>query len=334
MDRLSGRKRTILGAVIIEYVSSVEPVASETILQNFSLGVSSATVRNEFAELSELGYLQKPHTSAGRIPSDQGYRFFVDHMMNVEKPGVEEMRHVRRVTEHGDVLQNVLRESVRFLSRSTQLLSGATIAGRTQVKVRHGVVSALGPDRALLVLVLDNGHVENRLIELPIGVTLEQVGAANELVLSEVVGLTLKSLQTLRVANPDRLIQALVGTLKTVAKELSKGVVVTAGEELLLNQPELKRNELIFPQLIAALEEDDVLMRSLSHTPTEVTIGAENEDERLRAFSVIRSSFSIGEEPVGSVAVIGPTRLNYSRNLGYVEFIAKAVSDMLTRMSS
>lgn len=333
MDELSPRKKLILGAVVYEYVDSVEPVASDAILHKYDLGVSSATVRNEFADLSELGYLAKPHTSAGRIPSDKGYRYFVDFMRAPEAVRDEDARQVRKVTQDGDVLQVVLRDAVRLLSRSTMLLSGATISRNREIKVRHAVISAMGPEKALMVLVLDNGHVENRMIDLAGGTTLEQIGEANYLVSELVVNRNLKEIQQLKANN---ILKGPVATalnaIKAVAKDLTKGKVLTEGQEFLLGQPEMQRDERVLSQLVDALHDDEGLYNQMSDSAGELTIGTENPDERLQPFTIIRRKFFVGDVEAGTVAVVGPTRLNYNRNLSYVEFTAQAISDMLNRI--
>ncbi|MBL8047228.1 MAG: heat-inducible transcription repressor HrcA [Chthonomonas sp.] len=333
MDELSPRKKMILGAVVVEYIDSTEPVASETVLNKYNLNVSSATVRNEFADLSELGYLAKPHTSAGRIPSDRGYRYFVDFMRQPQDVGADDHAKMRKVTRDGDVLQTVLRDTIRLLSRSTMLLSGATISRNTKIKVRHAVISALGPGSALLVLMLSNGHVENRMVELPAGTTLEQIGECNHLVSELVSGKTLREVMALKSAAPGvGPLATVLSQIRTIAKDLTKGALLTEGSEFLMGQPELQRDERLFPLLVQALQDDEGFYQQLGDSAHEVTIGSENADQRLQPFTIIRRSFFVGDDEAGTVAVVGPTRLNYNRNLSYVEFTARAISDMLNRI--
>jgi heat-inducible transcriptional repressor len=127
MHELDPRKQTILRAIVFEYVSGAEPVASEQLVHKYQLGVKSATVRNEMAEMSELGYLEQPHTSAGRIPSDQGYRYFVDRLIVQREPELAAKKRLKDAAEEGDALQELLRDTTRVLSRLTHQLSAATV---------------------------------------------------------------------------------------------------------------------------------------------------------------------------------------------------------------
>jgi len=157
MPELDSRKQTILQAIIIEYVTAAEPIGSEALVQKYQLGVKSATVRNEMAEMSDLGFLEQPHTSAGRIPSDLGYRYYVDHLIVMRDVEEAAKHRVKNAVAEGDALQSLLRDTIRALSRVTHLLGAATTVRESQVTVLNAVVSALGPSKALLVLVLSNG---------------------------------------------------------------------------------------------------------------------------------------------------------------------------------
>lgn len=239
MKDLDSRKRTILRAVIIEYVSGAEPVGSELLVSKYSLGVKSATVRNELAEMSELGYLEQPHTSAGRIPSDLGYRFFVDQLLEKKDPDEASKQRLEKVKEEGEVLQNLLRETTRALSRITHLLSVATTVRDVGLSVRSALLSAVGPNQALLVLMMSNGHIENRLIECPVGLSLQDVGIANEQLLNAVAGATLRSLTKAKTPGPagsvaaDKLLATIWGQLRSIAKDLTRGLMITEGEEFM-----------------------------------------------------------------------------------------------------
>src|ERR1700678_861593 len=156
MPDLAPRKQTILQAIVIEYVMAAEPVASEQIVQKYELGVKAATVRNEMAEMAELGYLEQPHTSAGRIPSDLGYRYYVDRLITQSELAEATRGKVRTAAEDGEALQKLLRDTARVLSRLTHLLGVATSLRETGVTVRNAVLSALGPKQAMIVLILSN----------------------------------------------------------------------------------------------------------------------------------------------------------------------------------
>jgi heat-inducible transcriptional repressor len=339
MADLDRRKQTILQAIIIEYVTAAEPIGSEALVQKYELGVKSATVRNEMAEMSDLGFLEQPHTSAGRIPSDLGYRYYVDHLILARDIDESDRNKVKSVVEDGDALQVLLRDTVRALSRVTHLLGVATTVRDGQLTVRNAVISALGPRKALLVLVLSNGQVENRMLEVPPGVTLEDIGLANEILPGALIGKELKALTRLKApttgTNPviDKLIGTMWTNIRAIARELTRGVLITEGEEFMYGQPEFQRDLTSLQQLIEELTETDVLYEAVSpNEPTRaVTIGRENRHAKLQQLSVVRKSFYISGQEAGVIALVGPTRMNYDRSIPLVNYTAKALGDSLSR---
>lgn len=339
MSQLDLRKQAILHALVIEYVTSAEPVGSEMLVQKYQLGVKSATVRNELAEMSELGYLEQPHTSAGRIPSDLGYRYYVDRLIVQQELEQSAKERVREVTSDGEALQTLLRDTVRALSRVTHLLGVATTVRDTDATVRNAVVSALGPSQALVVLVLSNGHVENRMIECPAGLTLQDVGTANELLASAVAGRSLRALGKAKAptgaGNPaiDKMLGTIWSHVRAMARELTRGIMVTEGEEFMFAQPEFQRDLGSLAELLRELTDSDVLYEAVApgEAPRPVTIGRENRHQQMRQLSVVRHSFYVGESEAGVIALVGPTRMRYEKSIPLVNFTAQALSESLTR---
>lgn len=337
MSELDPRKQTILRAVVFEYVSGAEPVGSEMLTQKYQLGVKSATVRNELADLSDLGYLEQPHTSAGRIPSDLGYRYFVDRLIVSRDPEKATKQAVSDAASEGDVLHDLLRDTTRTLSRLTHLLTAASIVRDANLTIRKAMLSALGPNQALLVVVLSNGHVENRMIEMPPGVTLEQIGQANALLDLNSSGKSLRWFMRNKMpAAPgiDKLYTAVWTALRSISRELNRGSLTTGGEEFLFAQPEFQRDGGALAELLEKFKDSDLLHDVLSAPPeqqTTVTIGSEHKQGELKQFSVVRQSFYVGENEAGTIAVIGPTRMQYDSSIPLVNLAARALSDSLTR---
>jgi heat-inducible transcriptional repressor len=339
MPELDPRKQAILQAIIIEYITAAEPVGSEMLVHKYQLGVKSATVRNAMSEMSELGYLEQPHTSAGRIPSDLGYRYYVDRLIVTRELEDTAKNRVREVAGAGDALQALLRDTVRALSSATHLLGVATTVRDGAVTVRAAVVSALGPAQALLVLALSNGHVENRMVECPTGLTLEDVGGANELLRTAIVGRDLRTLSRAKApgsgANPaiDKLLGVLWTNIRSVARELTRGTLITEGEEFMFAQPEFQRDAAHLADLLHHLVDSEVLYESIApHEQGQpVTIGREHRHEQMRQLSVVRHSFYVGENEAGLIALVGPTRMRYDVGIPLVNYTARALSDSLTR---
>lgn len=339
MPNLDARKQSLLHAVIVEYVRGAEPVGSELLVQKYNLGVKSATVRNELSEMSDLGYLEQPHTSAGRIPSDKGYRYYIDRLIVKREPELETKQKVRGVADEGDALQSMLRDTARVLSRLTHLLTVAATVKNQDLSVRNAVVSALGPKQALLVLVLSNGQIENRMLECPAGLTLDDVGLANEILMANIGGKTLKSLTRIKApstgsAATEKLLQSIWGAIRGLSRDLTRGILVTEGEEFMLAQPEFQRDTHALKSLLETLSDTDLLQDAI-HAPKDgvetVTIGRENRLESMHQVSVIRNSFFVGGTEAGIIALVGPTRMPYEQSIPLVHYTAKALSEALTR---
>lgn len=337
MERLDDRKRSILQAIVVEYVDTAEPVASEQLVQRYPLGVKSATVRNVMAELSDLGFIQQPHTSAGRIPSDQGYRFFVDRLISLEdvSPGTWQ---TLAGAFTGETLQTLLRDTARALSRMTGLLGVATTVRDPDVMVRTAILSALGPRQALFVLALSDGRVENRMLECPAGLTLEDVGIANEVLRVSAVGGNLRNLGRAKPPSASTKAAELLVTLawsqlKGIARTVTRGALVTEGEEFLFGQPEFSRDVAAFHSILTELVDSDVLYETVSpgQGPLTVTIGREHRHETMHQLSVVRRSFYVGSMEAGVLALVGPTRMRYGKSIPLVNHTADALTESLTR---
>jgi heat-inducible transcriptional repressor len=339
MQDLDARKRTILQAVIIEYVTGAEPVGSELLVQKYGLGVKSATVRNELAELSEMGYLEQPHTSAGRIPSDLGYRFYVDRLLKHRETTAAEKQKLEEVAEDGEVLQKLLRDTTQALSRLTHLMSVATTVRDVGLTVRSAIVSALGPNQALFVLVLSNGRIENKMVECPVGLSLQDIGVANDQLQSAIAGKTLRSLTKAKAPHvpespaADKLLALIWAQMRAIARESTRGMMVAEGEEFMIAQPEFQRDLAALAHFIDYLNGTDVLYEAVSGPATAqtVTIGRENRQEQMHQMSVVRQSFYVGENEAGVISLIGPTRMAYDAGIPLVGYTAKVLSESLTK---
>lgn len=338
---LDPRKRIILRAVILEYVAEGEPVGSELIAQKYELGVRSATVRNELAEMSELGYLEQPHTSAGRIPSDHGYRFYVDHMVEDMAPDRGQKQKVHEATQRSEFLKAVLQDTTKALSRLTHQLTAATTSGLSGQKVQSAVVTALGPSRAMLVVALSNGDVQSRILECQPGLTLEDFGRLNELLPSHLANVSAKALGRLKNPQPsgkpnsDKFANAVFSGLRAIGKELSKSQLVMEGEEYVLAQPEFQRDAGLLREVLENLENEDLLSAAIqnqSGRPMMITIGRENDAPGMHKLSILRHSFYVGSEEAGTLAIIGTTRQDYQSGIALLRFTAEAIGHSLSKL--
>ncbi|MDI9640002.1 heat-inducible transcriptional repressor HrcA [Kamptonema cortianum] len=340
MSEMTDRKRQILRAVVIEYVTAAEPVSSDLIATKYSLGVRSATVRNELADITDLGYLEQPHTSAGRRPSDMGYRFFVDHLTDPVQPSADEKGQIT-ATQRDETLKDLVQESAKALSRMTRMMSAAVTVRDGNIEVRNAVLTALGPDKALLVVLLVNGHVENRIIECPHGLTLDHVGRANEILSKSISGKPLGSIAKMKMPGSsgeavlDKLMSAVFQATITTAKDLTRGSLMIEGEEFVFSQPEFLREPESLERLVGSLSDEESLRQEvgmLGSSDRKITIGREHSREMHYPLTIARQSFFIGDREAGVLAIIGPTRMNYNRNLTLLDYTAGAISQVITRV--
>lgn len=336
---LPARKEQVLRAVVIEYVRLAEPISSEAIAENYEFGVRSATIRNEMAEISDMGYLEQPHTSAGRRPSELGYRYFVDHLVIKSRLRDSERKQVQSTVTRDDAMNMILSETTKVLSRMVRQATLAATVKNPNLGVRHAMLSAMGPGRALLVLVLDSGFIENRIVELPPGSTLEEIGMVNSFLEDSVVGAKLSALRTLKPASDhsprvSQILLRLTKSVRSVAREFTKGKLFLSGEEYLLSQPEFQRDQDSLRMLLKGLEDEDLLMSVLTAPVTEqkVTIGSEHAHDSLNFVSVVRQPFFSDGEQAGTIAIFGPTRMDYSSSMAVLDFAAMALTESLDRM--
>lgn len=341
MSELDPRKRIILKAVIVEYVAEGEPVGSELIATKYDLGVRGATVRNELAEMSEMGLLEQPHTSAGRIPSDSGYRYFVDHMVNPGAPEEGEQSRIDQTTQKAEILRDLLQDTTKLLSRMTHQLSAAKLSTVSKQVIRNAVVTALGERSALLVVVLGNGDVANRPLEIPKEVTLADFGELNDWLTRVVVNQTLGEVNKLKsssIGRPGAIEELAANTiagLKAINKDRSSGQLFVEGEEYVLAAPEVQRDAMNLSNVLQSIEDDTLLAQAIdnqSSEPLYITIGKENLTPGLHSLSILRHSFTIGDEHAGTIALVGPTRTEYEKNIALLKFTSKAISDSIEKL--
>lgn len=343
MPSLEARKVRILHFIVNDYVQNSKPVGSERLLEMCDLGCKSATVRNEMADLSELGYLVQPHTSAGRIPTDRGYRFYVDELMDPPSAlAVEEKESIRAQEERArKELAEIMLETCRILSRLTTYPSLATDPS-TDVTLLHRVyLSSASPRHALLVALFSTGHVEHRLVEMetvPDDSTLLRLTNYLNLLVGDRDLIEAGRLLT----SPDIPVELLsasaslgkvIAALKELASDLSERRVYVEGMNQILRQPEFQDVQRL-ETLLNTLEQRgtlyQVLSRALLEGNTTVIIGAENTVATMRECSVITTSYRIGNRPAGYLGVVGPTRMNYDRATAAVGLMAQSLSRTLT----
>ena len=330
---MASRQLEILKAIVDEYVATEEPVGSKTIASRAGLGISPATIRNEMAVLEDAGLITQPHTSAGRIPTNKGYRVFVDQLDQVKPLSNAERKAIGNFLDGASDLDDVISRTVRLLAQVTKQVAVVQYPSLSKAKVRHIELVLLNPARVMIVLITDTGRVEQRMVELPFDI--------NESALSDLHNKLNVAIATQSLANVATKLDSLASTYRGSDKS-NVIVIIATLIEMAIEHPEEKvvlagtsnlaranqdLSSSIHP-ILEALEEQVVLLRLLSGTDSSVRvqIGDEKSEKSLRKTSLV----SVGYANIGALGILGPTRMDYAASITAVNAVANYVGRFLT----
>ena len=332
---LDDRKLAVLRAIVEDYVSTNEPVGSKSLVDRHSLDVSPATIRNDMAVLEEQGFIVQPHTSAGRVPTDKGYRLFVDRLTGV-KVSSAERRAIETFLAGAYDLDDVVMRTVRLLAQLTRQVAVVQYPSLTRSAVRHIELVPLAPQRLLLVLITDTGRVEQRSVELPGPVGDDSITHLRAVLNTYLDGRRLTDVTSAVIDLPERINPAdrsvaaavLSVILETLVERHEERVVVAGAANLA--PADFARG---LHEVLEALEEQVVLMRLLGESGDQasvtVRIGAENQVEGLESTSLVAAGYGSGEQALARLGVLGPTRMDYPTAMGAVRAVARYVGQIL-----
>ncbi len=335
-SELSDRQQVVLRLVIQEYVNSATPVSSKTILQGYNLGVSSATVRNEMAMLEELGYLTHPHTSAGRVPTEAGYRFFVERLMEKIDLPLEEQRMISHQFHQARLeLDQWLRLSAAVLAHTTQNASLVTAPKSDRCQLKHLELISIQEDVALLILVLQSGTVKQQIMTLESFVPQDELHALSRRLTSLWAGQEACQItaSTAMLAGLARQVgEVVVGTMERIDARSSSDIYHD-GLLNILSQPEFKQREGV-QQVIRALEErrlvDQLVEKALQAGGVQIIIGGEGQWDELSEVGIVMGRYGIGDTITGAMGVVGPVRMTYGRAVSIVRYMSRLMSGLLS----
>lgn len=332
------RRLAVLRAIVEDFVASNEPVGSKSIVDRHDLGVSPATIRNDMAALEDEGLIVQPHTSAGRIPTDKGYRLFVDRLAEVRPMSAAEKRAIHTFLDSAVDLDNVVERAVRLLSQLTHQTALVQYPSLQRSRVRHVEFVPMPPRRLLVVLIADSGRVEQRLVTCPSDIDESVAADLRARVNAELhdkpfveVGAVLRDLAQQFPPDQRALVDAVLATLADAAQEQVGERVVIAGTS------HLARRGQDFPQslypVLEALEEQMILLRLLGEaTATDeinVRIGHENDVAAMGSVSVVTSGYGPTDTAVAHLGVLGPTRMDYPGSITAVRAVARYLGRIL-----
>ncbi len=337
---LSERKKKILRAVVESYVQTAEPVGSKAILELADLNVSSATIRNELADLTEQGYLEQPHTSAGRIPSPKGYRLYVNELMEDQRLSLEETRQINEALHlKMQELDKVIDQAGRMVSQLTNYPAFAVAGNPRRVTICRFDLILVDANSFIVVVMTDGNVVKNKLIHLPAELSEPQLQLLTALLNTSFTGKTLDELtpELMRVAEHAAgssygLISLVVSFAMDVLDEMENGAVYTAGASHILDHPEYQDVGKA-QKLMTYLSEEQSLIQSLAlptmgDDNTKILIGPENVAEELKDTSVVLASYDIGDGMKGVIGVVGPTRMDYGKVAAKLSYVADGLSKL------
>ncbi|HET9383226.1 MAG TPA: heat-inducible transcriptional repressor HrcA, partial [Streptomyces sp.] len=327
----------VLRAIVQDYVGTEEPVGSKALTERHSLGVSPATVRNDMAALEDEGFIAQPHTSAGRIPTDKGYRLFVDKLAGVKPMSPPERRAIQNFLGGAVDLDDVVARTVRLLAQLTRQVAVVQYPSLTRSTVRHVELLSLAPARVMLVVITDTGRVEQRVVDCPAPFGEMALADLRARLNSRVAGRRFTDVPTLVEDLPEAFEAEERATVSTVLSTLLETLVEENEERLMIGgTANLTRFGHDFPLMIRpvleALEEQVVLLKLLGEAQdpgVTVRIGHENAHEGLNSTSVVSVGYGSGGEAVAKLGVVGPTRMDYPGTMGAVRAVARYVGQIL-----
>lgn len=335
------RKLAVLRAIVEDYVATEEPVGSRALVERHGLGVSPATVRNDMAALEEEGFIHQPHTSAGRIPTDKGYRLFVDRLATLKPMSTAEKRAISTFLDGAVDLDDVVQRSVRTLAQLTQQVAVVQYPTLSRSTVRHVECVALAPSRLLLVLILSSGRVEQRIVDLDADEDLdddrlgELRSRINRVAAGQRIAEASAALGDLAegVPAPDRALTGAVteALVEAMSDHRRDERVAVSGTSYLARYGD--HFDTSVRPLLEAMEEHVVLLKLLGEASTDgeltVRIGTEGPFSQFSATSVVASGYGPGNDALASLGIVGPTRMDYPSTMATVRAVARYVSRIL-----
>lgn len=339
IQELSERKQKILHAIIKNYLDTGEPVGSRTISKYTDLNLSSATIRNEMADLEELGYIMQPHTSAGRIPSDKGYRWYVDTLMDKKVQEVEEMKE--QMLEKADRMEQLLKQAAKVLANNTNYTSMISTPVYNRNKVKFIQLSQVDEEQLIVVVVMEGNIVKNQIVTMEETLSNEALLKLNMLLNTTLTGMALEEINlglVARLKEQAGIHSEVVGSvIDAVAKLIQVNddmEIYTSGTTNIFKYPELSDKESA-QDIISAFEEKQQLTSLINKTMAhgenkdiQVYIGNETDVEKMKDCSVVTATYELGDGLQGTIGIVGPKRMDYEHVMRTLKTLMAELDDI------
>lgn len=334
---LNERKKKILEAIVLDYTSTAELVGSRTLSKKYNLGISPATIRNEMSDLEELGYIEQPHTSAGRMPSDLGYRYYVDYIMEKNRVDEEVERIVRdSFKKKVDKFDDVIKLSMDMIAKITNYPSMVLASGSENLTLSFIKLLKVKDRQALLIIISESQSVENIFVDLPIGTTEEDLNIVSHIINEKLKGFSASEWgKTMITEIYNELIQqknvlnSVLEAIEDTLKERKRKRVYLTGVLQMLNEPEFK--DLSKIKALFSLLDDKQMVKEILETTQErdgvvIKIGNENEINEIKECSLVKANYRNKDNIQGTLGIIGPRRMKYSTVTSILELISEIIS--------
>ncbi len=340
---MDDRKKRILQAIIDDYIDTAEPIGSRTIARKHELGLSSATIRNEMADLEEMGYLAQPHTSAGRVPSDKGYRLYVDKLMPVHDLRMEEIERIKTAMEMRiNELSQLLRQASAVLSHFTKYTSMAVTPQLKSSTIKAIQVVPIEAGKALVIVVNNAGIVCNKLVKISEQVRPEVLIQISNMLNEKLSGLTIEQVDMKQAVNlereigvPGEILMPILNGAADCIEKMDDQEMYVEGTTNILSHPEFK-DVVKAREFMNMLDEKTSLCRALFNAikldGITIRIGSENDLTGIRDCSLITVNYNIADTLIGTIGIIGPTRMEYPKVISSMRYVQMLVSDEINRL--
>ena len=337
--QLDERKFLILQAIIDDYITTAMPVGSRTISRKSGVGFSPATIRNEMSDLEELGYLDQPHTSAGRVPSNKAYRLYVDRLLKVGKLSIDERERMHDYMQARSAqVDGVIRSAAQVLADATQYTSVIVAPKLGTLRIKHIQLVPVAEGTALMIIVTNLGIVKDAVIRVPDGLDSDDLYSISRILTDRLANKPLEAVrqtfaELLRENEHNRKLmgEALHVIEKKLESEDSTDIVI-GGSSKLLNYPEYSDVEKA-RNFLAVLESRDTVRRLFGRgggMEVTIRIGPENDVPEMSDCSIVTAQYRVGDQSTGTLGIIGPTRMNYNRVIPVLEFMSRAMTELLS----
>ena len=351
---MGDRKKQILHSIINEYIISAEPIGSRHIAKNLDLGLSSATIRNEMADLEEMGYLEQPHTSAGRVPSDKGYRFYVNELMGDYQLSLKELNMLKNMMQFQiGQIDKVMKSAADFLSQFTHYTAFATMPEMRQGAIKTIELVPIDSSSMLIILVTNEGVMKNKRVMIQPNISKEFIHNFSDLLREKLSGLMLEEIDVRKIQEIKNGMQSnfemlfpVLDFISAIIDDVRKETdVYVSGTTNIFDYPEYSdlkkaRSFLEFlddkQSVTKTLRESEGLSETEKETErnngnrkVRITIGKENELDVMHSSSVVTANYYVGDRVMGKLGIIGPTRMDYSRAVAKIDRISKYLNSIL-----